>query len=293
MPHLLWVMCLAASSLSTLHPSALTPGVPETPVSLAQAPSANQQPGPQAVPTSREPAAVTVQAPLQPLPPPREASALDLEQAGDELRSKKAYSDAIEYYLAAMKKADSAELHNKTGIAHLQLFQLKSAEKEFNRAVKMNRDYAEALNNLGVVFYMRKKYDKAIKEYEKALKLSETSASFHSNLGMAYFEKKAFDKATAELLRALELDPQVFERQALGGIAARMASPEDRARYAYTIARIYAGRGLFDRSLEYLKKAVEEGYPQIKDAYKDGAFAGLRKDPRFAVVMAKTEPLPN
>jgi tetratricopeptide (TPR) repeat protein len=286
-------MCLAASSLSSLHPSAPAPDVPGTPVSLAQVSAGSQQPGPQSVPTNREPAAVTVVPPLQPLPPPAQASADDLEKAGDELRSKKAYNDAIAYYLAAMKKADSAELHNKTGIARLQLFQLRSAEKEFNRAVKMRHGYAEAVNNLGVIFYMRKKYDKAIKEYEKALKLSETSASFHSNLGMAYFEKKAFDRASVEFLRALELDPQIFERQSLGGITARMASPEDRARYAYTLARIFAGRGLYDRSLQYLKKAVEEGYAHIDDAYKDDAFAVLRKDPRFAVIMARKEALPN
>jgi len=277
MPHLFLAMCLAASSLSP----------------LAQAPFGYQQWGPQSVPTNRDPSTVVVEAPVPPLPPPAQASAEDLEKTGDELRSKKSYNDAIEYYLAAMKKADSAELHNKTGIAHLQLLQLKNAEKEFSRAIKMKHDYAEATNNLGVVFYMKKKYDKASKEYERALKLSETSASFHSNLGMALFEKKAFDRSSAEFMRALELDPQIFERQSLGGIAARMASPEDRARYAYTLARIFAGRGQYDRSLQYLKKAVEEGYAHINDAYKDDAFAGLRKDPRFAVVMAKTEPLPN
>jgi tetratricopeptide (TPR) repeat protein len=270
-------MCLAATCLS----------------SFAENPAGRPLPDPQAVPSSSSPSAVTVEAPRQPLPPPADASAGDLEKAGDELRSKKAYNDAIEHYLAAVKKADSAELHNKMGIAYLQLLHLKLAEKEFNRAIKMNRNYAEALNNMGVVFYMRKKYSKAIKEYEKALKLSETSASFHSNLGMALFEKKEFDKASAEFLRALELDPQIFERQSMGGIAARMASPEDRARYAYTVARIYARKGIYDRSLEYLRKAVEEGYAHINDVYKDEVFAGLRKDPRFAAVMTKTEPLPN
>jgi len=276
MPHLIWVMCLASTSLSPLGPA-----------------TGNQHPEPQSTPANRPPATVMVQGPQQPLPTFADASAQELENAGDEQRSKKAYNDAIEYYRLAMKKADSAELHNKTGIAYLQLVHLKVAEKEFNHALKMNRNYAEALNNLGVIFYMRKKYGKAIGEYEKALKLSATSAPFHSNLGMAYFEKKEFDKATAEFIRALELDPQIFERQSLGGIAARMASPEDRARYAYTLARIYARQGIYDRSLEYLKKAVEEGYPQIKDVYTDEVFTGLRKDPRFAVVMAKTEPLPN
>jgi tetratricopeptide (TPR) repeat protein len=273
MPHLLWVMCLAATSVS----------------SWAQTSNVR----PQAEPQSSDPGAITVEGPRQPVPPPADASAHDLEKTGDELRSKKGFSDAIEYYRAAMKKSDSAELHNKVGIAYLQMLQLKFAEKEFNHAIKMDRNYAEALNNLGVVFYIRKKYGKAIHEYDRALKLSETSASFHSNRGMALFEEKAFDKATAEFVRALELDPQIFERQALGGIAARMASPEDRARYAYTLARIYAQQGLYDRSLEYLKKAIEGGYPKINDVYTDEVFAGLRKDPRFAVVMTKTEPLPN
>jgi tetratricopeptide (TPR) repeat protein len=279
-------MCLAAASLASLQPSA-------PPVSPAQVPAANQQPASQSVPATSEPAAVTVETPRQPLPPPPDASARDLENAGDQLRSKKAYNDAIEYYHAAMKKADSAELHNKNGIAYLQLFELKAAEKEFKHAIKMDRSYAEAFNNLGVVFYMKKKYGKAIKEYEKALKLSEASASFHSNLGIAYFEKKEFDKASLEFLRALQLDPQIFERQSTAGIAARMASPEDRARYDYTLARIYARMGINDRSLEYLGKAVEEGYPHIKDVYKDEVFAQLRKDPRFAEVMARTQPLPN
>ncbi|HYN14888.1 MAG TPA: tetratricopeptide repeat protein [Terriglobales bacterium] len=277
MPHLLWIMCVAATSLS----------------SLAQAPTANQQPGPQSVPANNEPAAVTVEAPRQLLPPPADASAGDLEKAGDELRSKKAYNDALDYYHAAMRKADSAALHNKMGIAYLQLLQLKEAEKQFNHSIKMDPRVAEAVNNLGVVFYMKKKYGKAIGEYEKALQLNDNAASFHSNLGMALFEKKQYARASAEFLRALELDPQIFERQALGGIAARMASPEDRARYAYTLAGIYAKRGIYDRSLEYLKKAIEEGYAHIKDVYIDEVFAGLRKDPRFAAVMAKTEPLPN
>jgi tetratricopeptide (TPR) repeat protein len=140
---------------------------------------------------------------------------------------------------------------------------------------------------------MERKYRKAIGEYEKALRLNDTSASFHSNLGMALFEKKEYDKGSAEFMRALQLDPQIFDRQSNSGISARMASPQDRGRYAYTMAKIYAGQGIFDRSLEYLRKAIEEGYVKIHDVYTDKAFAGLRQDPRFAQVMAKTEPLPN
>jgi len=275
MSHLMWSMCVAAASLSALSQPT------------------NQQFQSQSIPTSQAPSTVLVQGPQLPAPTFADSSAHELETAGDEARSKKAFNDAIEYYHMAMRKADSAELHNKMGIAYLQLLQLKVAENEFNHAIKKKRDYAEAYNNLGVISYMHKKYGKAISDYEKALKLNADSAPFHSNLGMAYFEKKEFDKATAELFRAMELDPQIFERQSQAGVAARMASPEDRARYSYTLARIFAQHGLYERSLEYLKKAIEEGYAKINDVYNDEGFAGLRKDPRFATVMAKTESLPN
>jgi tetratricopeptide (TPR) repeat protein len=275
MPHLFWVMCLAAASFPQ----------------FAQTPVPEPQSLPRPLPT--DPTAVTVEAPRAPLPPPAEASAHELETAGDRLRTEKAFTDAIDYYQAAIRKNDSAVLHNKIGIAYLQMMQLKDADKAFQRAIKMNPKYAEPINNLGVVYYIRKKYSKAIHDYEKALAIDENAASFHSNLGMALFEKKEFEKASAELMRALQLDPDIFRRQAMGGVAAKMASPEDRARYAYTLARIYARQGMFDQSLDYLKKAIEEGYSKIKDVYTDEVFAGLRKDPRFAVVMGKIEPLPN
>ena len=244
-------------------------------------------------PSSPGDQAVTVQAPpLRPLPPPPDASPTQLERTGDELRSQKAYDDAIDYYTAALRKTPgSAVLHNKIGIAHLQMGRYDRAQKEFKRAIKVNTQYAEAHNNLGVVEYVKKKFKKAIKEYQKALALTPDSASFHSNLATAYFARKEYDKATVHYLRAMQIDPEVFERQSHAGIAVRMSSPEDRARFAYTMAKLWAKVGDLDRGLRYLKKAVEEGYPSIGDVYKDQEFAALRNDPRFAEIMARKEPL--
>src|SRR5205085_5726505 len=49
-------------------------------------------------------------------PPAKNASAAELEESGDQLRAQNDYADAIDYYRAAMAKADSAALHNKIGI---------------------------------------------------------------------------------------------------------------------------------------------------------------------------------
>jgi tetratricopeptide (TPR) repeat protein len=241
--------------------------------------------------------AVTVQQQPQIGPPSQFATAEELEDSGDKLLAQKAFNDAIEYYLAALKKKpDSAVVHNKLGIAYLQINLFDQASKEFQRAAKLDKQYPEPLNNLGVIEYIKKKYGKAIHDYEKALKLNGNSASFHSNLGTAYFAKKEYEKASVEYTRAMELDPEIFERQSLAGVGLRMASPEDRARYAYTMAKLFAERGMFDRSIRYLKKAIEGEYPGINDAYKEPAFAKLRGDPKFgeqfALVMQKRDSLP-
>jgi tetratricopeptide (TPR) repeat protein len=224
-------------------------------------------------------------------PPPKDASAKDLEKQGDELRAGKQYMDAVDYYEAALSKSpQSSAVLNKMGIAELMLQRYKQAGKEFERAIKQDRGFAEAHNNLGVIDYERRKYGTAIKQYKKALALEPDSASFHSNLGAAYFAKKDFEHATEAYAEAVRLDPLIFEHTSQSGIAAQMASPEDRAHYDYVVAKLYANIGDRDHSLEFLRKSMEEGYKDVKDVYTDPEFAELRKDARFAELM-KAQPI--
>jgi tetratricopeptide (TPR) repeat protein len=109
-------------------------------------------------------------------------------------------------------------------------------------------------------------------------------------LGAAYFGKKQFDKAIQNYSKALELDPDIFERSSRAGILAQLPSPEDQAHYDYVLAKLYAKSGSPERSLHYLKKAMEEGYKDIKNVYKDSEFSTLRKDPRFVELMASKTP---
>ena len=49
--------------------------------------------------------------------------------------------------------------------------------------------------------------------------------------------------------------------------------------------------GLSDQSLEYLRKAMEEGYKDFNNVYKDTEFADLRKDKRFTELVAMKMPV--
>ena len=228
-------------------------------------------------------------------PPAVDATAADLEEQGDQLRGAKLYLDALDYYNAALaKKANDAGLLNKIGITELLMQHYKEARKSFERAIRSDHEFADAYNNLGVVYYEGKKYGAAVKEYEKAIAKDNNSASFFSNLGAAYFSKRDFTPAVVAYQRALELDPAVFERTSRAGVQAQLPSPEDRARYDYTVAKLYAKMGFSDQSLQYLRKAMEAGYKDLKNVYKDGDFAELRKNPRFTELMAlKTPAIPD
>jgi TPR repeat/Tetratricopeptide repeat len=224
-------------------------------------------------------------------PPSADATLADLERRGDELRGDKLFLDALDYYRAALAKTPrSAALLNKIGITELMMQRYREAKRSFDQSIKADRKFADAYNNLGVVFYEQIKYGAAVKEYRRAIAIDGSSASFYSNLGAALFAKKEFEPAVLAYQKAMEIDPNVFERTSRGGVQAQLPRPEDRAHYDYTVAKLYAKMGFSDRSLEYLRRAMEEGYKDFKNVYKDTEFAELRKDKRFAELVATKVP---
>ncbi len=224
-------------------------------------------------------------------PPTATATAEELENRGDELRAEKAYLDALDYYRAAIaKRPNNPVVYNKAGIAELQMQHYNEAGKDFEHAIHLDREFADAINNLGVIDYEARKFGKAIKQYEKALRLRPDSASFYSNEGAAYFGKKELERATEAYAKAIELDPNILDRTSQHGISAQLPSPQDRARFDFIIAKLCAKRGDSDRSLQYLRRAMEEGYKGIDAVYKDPEFAGLRNDTRFTELMASRPP---
>jgi tetratricopeptide (TPR) repeat protein len=208
-------------------------------------------------------------------------SVSELETLGDAARARKDYGQAIRYFEAALRKErKNARIYNKLGLAELKNDDQGAAKQDFAKAFKYNPQSADAVNNLGAIDYMQHRYGPATKYFKKAVALDEARASFHINLGAAWFGQKKMDRAVAEYRRALELDPEAFQQESKAGITA-LISPEERAQWAYMMAKIYAQQGDTEGCLRCLKKAKEGGYRDMARVYKDEEFSKLRDDVRL------------
>jgi len=211
----------------------------------------------------------------------------ELEKAGDDARVQKDYAQAVRYFQAAVNKdRKNSILYNKLGLSQLKNDHLDAARAAFEKAAKRNSKNADAVNNIGAVDYMRKNFGSAVKNFRKAVALDETRPAFHVNLGAAWFSQKKLDRALAEYTRALELDPNALRQDSKAGITAQIASPEERARYSYMLAKIYARRGDVDGCLQCLRKAKEDGYRDLANVYKDEEFSRMRDNPKLHEVVA-------
>jgi tetratricopeptide (TPR) repeat protein len=225
-------------------------------------------------------------APLAPdLSERRAMSPEGLDELGDRLRQAKDYSSALDCYREAIRKHATAEYYNKVAISELLLMHPEKAEKAAKKAVRKDRYLAEAWNNLGVTYYMQHKLAYATRCYREAISLKPNFASFHNNLAAALLDSKLFDRGLAEYRVAFELDPSFFEHSSQNGISAHMGSPRDRAQFSFAMARLFAGTGDFDRALHYLRSAIEDGYPEIEEVYRDREFVKVRNDERFLALM--------
>jgi tetratricopeptide (TPR) repeat protein len=189
------------------------------------------------------------------------------------------YREAIETYTGIA--GDNPIVWNKMGIAWNQLGQLDKAMKDYQHSLKLRPQYAEAQNNIGTVYYADKSYRRAIGAYRKALRITPDSASFHMNLGTAYMARKMEKEATVEFQAALKIDPDAFENHGTGGTTLEERSVDEKARYHYTWAKIYASENRPELALQYLRKALEEGFKDRKKMEHDAEFDALRDTPEF------------
>lgn len=206
------------------------------------------------------------------------------ETQGDVLMARQHYVAALDAYRQA--PMNSAVIWNKMGIANHHMFNLKEAQKDYEKALKMDPKYPEALNNLGAVYYGQKNYHDAERAYRRAIKLNPKSATFYSNLGTAYLAEGNYKKGASAYRTALVLDPNVFSGDPTTKIVE--AGPSHQmATLNYLLAKTYAEAGRKEEALFYLRKAINEGYADKKKILEEREFAVLKGMPEFQLMIAE------
>lgn len=223
----------------------------------------------------------------RPLPPASSQPELTQETRGDLLMIHHQYLEAIDAY---RKAEPSAVVWNKLGIAYHHVYALEQAKMDYQQALILRPKYPEALNNLGAVYYGEKDYRRAEKLYRHSIKLDPRSASAYSNLGTAYFAEGKIKQGVIAYRAAFAIDPSIFAGDPDRTIP-ETASVEERARLDFCLAELFAQAGMQDRAIEFLRKAINEGFNDSKRLMQDPQFANLRKTAEFAELMA-AEKLP-
>ena len=209
---------------------------------------------------------------------------LTAETRGDIFMARKMYREAIDVFREDRSK--NPVVLNKIGIAYHQMQQLDNARKSYEQAVRLKPDYAEAINNLGTVYYAKKSFSRAVRYYQRALKYAPKSASIYSNLGTAYFARKKYKEAMETYQIALKLDPNVFENHGSYGVLLEERNVEERAKFHFHMAKLYAQGGRNELALQYLRKALEEGFKDKKKIEEDPDFQAMRELPEFQELLA-------
>ena len=222
---------------------------------------------------------------------PQQAT-LTPQQHGDLFMARKMYREAIDEYRngiqanqAKGEKQGNAILWDKVGIAYHQLGDMNAARKSYEQAIKIDKKYADAINNVGTVYYAEKKYRSAISRYNRALQYAPDSASIWSNLGTAYYARGKYELMTQAYTKALMLDPDVFEKHGSVGTQMQDRGVADKARYHFELAKMYAGSGKNELALQYLRKALEEGFKEKDKLQQLKEFANLRETQEFKDLM--------
>lgn len=200
----------------------------------------------------------------------------------------------------ALAASNEAVKRNNFGADLVKQGRLDEAVSEFQMAVQSDPRYAAAQLNLASTYERLGRVDEAIAAYKKAAELDSRNAIALNNLGVLYMKKNLYDEAIQTLEQGLKIDPTdatlqknltiaktnrglLTEREARIAEARRQAEarPKD-SRAAYDVARVYASFDMQDEAFEWLGKALQMGFDDIRFVREDPVLLGLRQDPRFA-----------
>ena len=161
---------------------------------------------------------------------------------GNALADQGKIPESISHYYEALRiKPDDADAYYNLGNALAGQGKLSAAVKHYKGALRINPDFTEASGNIKKVSEILKKIDEAIQSIQELLKVNPGDPELHYNLGILYYKKGEFDKAICQYQESLSIQP-------------------DNPSTYYNIACMYSMQNRIEKSLDFLKIAIEKGY---------------------------------
>jgi len=193
------------------------------------------------------------------------------------------YQAAIEAYKKATPA--TATVWNKMGIAYQLMLDLNDAMHCYKTSLKLEPKNPNVLNNLGTTYDAMKDFHQAEKMYRKALKINPESALIRKNLGTNLLSQHKYQKGWQEYQVAIKIDPTILQTTSRPRIQ-NPASLSDRGAMNYYMAKGCVKAGMPEQAVEYLRRALNQGFISPQKIIADSEFAALHGLPAFEELLS-------
>jgi len=211
--------------------------------------------------------------------------------------------EAIDHFDRALEiKPAFPRAHTNLGVALVKLGRYPEAVRHYTEALRMNPDWDGALYNLGNALSALGQFEEAVEQYRKALAISPNDAEIHNNLGNALFKIGKIDEALNHYQQAVGIKP-AFVTALLNLAKACAAKDEyetarsyfrkaaalepDHPEIYYHIAATFAKQNSISDSVEWLEKAVRQGFNNWTFFKKDANFDLVRQSSDYKKLMER------
>lgn len=199
-------------------------------------------------------------------------------------------------YAEKMIEVDSTlvNAYTERATARFYLTDWAGAEKDFRKAMELDKEQSYLYYmQLGSLYEIQHKYEQALKYYDTSCSLNPDNAYIHMQRGFLLKEyRNDPEKAAQDFELCLNLNPYdytslAFAYAGLGEVEKAKAITDSILVYSpgyqsyNQAARIYCKIGDTENALQYLKKALENGYKRIKYMEKDPYLELVRKTSEY------------
>ncbi|KAL0477474.1 hypothetical protein AKO1_008192 [Acrasis kona] len=136
---------------------------------------------------------------------PKDQTALELKDKGNEAFKKKDFQTAINYYTQSLKIKEDAVVYCNRATTNYKLNKLQEAEMDATKCVALDHTYAKGYVRRGIVRRDLKNYEGSVSDIEKALVFSNNK-EFEKELEKSREALEKANKATSKRMVIEELD---------------------------------------------------------------------------------------